>query len=70
MQRVLFALAAMGVCLVLTVLVIGATIAALLLLGAAFVAAPLVILFFGTGPLSGRISFARRRRRDDGVIDV
>ncbi len=68
-RRIIFALAAMLVCTLLAIIVAGGAAFFLIVLSIASVAAPLTILIAGPGPIGSRISFTRRRRRDQ-VIDA
>ena len=68
-RRIVFALAATLICVLFAIIVAGAAAFFLIVLGIASVAAPLTILIAGPGPIGSRISFTRRRRRDQ-VIDA
>lgn len=68
LRRILFALLAMIGCVIVSIFVIGGAVVLLLILAMGFIAAPLAILVFGHGGVSG--GFSRLRRRDRTVIDA
>ena len=68
-RRIAFALAAMLVCALFSIIVIGGAAAFLIFLSFAAVISPIAILIAGPGPVGARITRRRRRPKDD-IIDA
>ena len=68
-RRIFIALLAVGGCILMAIIVIGGAAAVLIFLSFAAAIAPIAILIAGPGPVGSRVSF-RRRRRKDNIIDA
>ncbi len=67
-RRIAFAFAAMLICVLFSIIVIGGAAAFLIFLSFAAVISPIAILIAGPGPIGARIT--RRRRPKDDIIDA